>query len=361
MSNDLDVAPPPGGDRHSRRQILVLHGGGYRGLYTARVIEKLEEAIGHPILDGFDMVAGTSIGGIIALALASGMSGKSLRETIETKGPSLFPDHGWLGRKGQFVKRLAVPPHPQAKLQELIAEVVDADKHLHEFDLEVVIPALDASGGAKGPTPIIFNNHVNSRTRDTKLMDVALSTSAAPTYFASHQMPESRRQLVDGGVIANSPSWIALTMALAEYGWQVDTLRMLIIGTTQSPLGKIPRPAEKHSLLKRLRHPVHSYKQWQSEGMFYWLKKGRLLSLLMEGQQRLADQMCLEALETDNALIIDSFRSKEQDKVAAALNQASTQATNTLQALADDEVDQCLANPALMRLLRRPALRNRAP
>ena len=360
MSNDLDVEPPPGADRHSSRQILVLHGGGYRGLYTARVIEKLEEAIGHPILDAFDMVAGTSIGGIIALVLASEMSGKSIRETIESRGPSLFPDHGWLGRRWQFLKRLAVPPHQQQKLKDLIADVVDPDKLLHQFDIEIVIPALDASGSAKGPTPIVFNNHVNSRTRSTKLIDVALSTSAAPTYFASHQMPESRRQLVDGGVIANSPSWIALTMALAEYGWQVDTLRMLIIGTTQSPVGRIPKPPEKQGLLKRLLHPIRTHKRWHSEGLFYWLKKGRLLSLLMEGQQRLADQMCLEALETDNALIIDSFRSKEQDKVAAALNQASTEATNTLQALADDEVEVSLANPSLMRLLRRTALRNRA-
>ncbi|MDE2627936.1 MAG: patatin-like phospholipase family protein, partial [Burkholderiales bacterium] len=51
-------------------QILALSGGGFRGLYTAKVIADVESDIGAPIGSRFDLITGTSIGGILALALA---------------------------------------------------------------------------------------------------------------------------------------------------------------------------------------------------------------------------------------------------------------------------------------------------
>jgi len=344
MTQDDPVPIAGGVGGNPRRQILVLHGGGYRGLYTASVIENLQQELKQPILDAFHMIAGTSIGGIIALALADGMSPSAIREKIETEGPSLFPHYRFPGRVVKFVKRLFAAPHSQARLKNLVADVLESNERLEQLDIDVVIPSLDATGGPDGPQPVIFTNK-HRTLKKTKLVDVALSTSAAPTYFASHQMPASSRQLVDGGVIANSPSWIALTTAIAEFGWNTDSIRMVVIGTTTAPQGRVPRES------KTARWGGRPFRKGGGEGFLYWLRKGRLLSLLMNGQQRLADEMCRQALEPGYFKEINSFRSAEQDRVAKSLDQASDAATSTLKSLAQAAAEDARSDQELMRIL----------
>jgi patatin-like phospholipase/acyl hydrolase len=74
-----------------RFQILCLSGGGYRGLHVARILEIIEEHIEPPVARHFDLIAGTSIGGIIALALALEIPAKRIRESLQAVGPTLFP------------------------------------------------------------------------------------------------------------------------------------------------------------------------------------------------------------------------------------------------------------------------------
>lgn len=71
-------------------QILSLSGGGYLGLYTASVLAKLEEQSGRRIVDMFDLLAGTSIGGIIALGLAAGTSAAEIRDAFLENGEAIF-------------------------------------------------------------------------------------------------------------------------------------------------------------------------------------------------------------------------------------------------------------------------------
>lgn len=359
MTDQLDIKPSPNFNIRPARQILVLHGGGFRGLYTARVLELLEAETGHRIANSFDLIAGTSIGGIIALALAEGLPAKRIRKTIEEEGPKLFPAYGWFRRKAQLIQRVFAPPHQQALLRVLIGKVLSSDKPLQDLSVQIVVPACDATGNANGPAAVIYGNHKSNQNRTARLEDVALATSAAPTYFESYQSAGDSRQLVDGGVIANSPSWIAMTIALADYGWEIDYLRMLIIGTTQSPLGRVPKSTQEIQGWARLRHPIQWYKGRSSEGFLYWLRKGRLLSLLMDGQQRLADHMCTEAMNRNYCLSINSFRSPEQDKVAASLNQASNKAADTLMSLADRAAQSAIQDNQIMQMLNRRAERLR--
>jgi predicted acylesterase/phospholipase RssA len=77
-----------------RFQILSLDGGGLRGMYTAAVLARLEEDLGIRIVDHFDLIAGTSTGGIIALGLGLGL-GMTPREILEfytAHGPRIFRD-----------------------------------------------------------------------------------------------------------------------------------------------------------------------------------------------------------------------------------------------------------------------------
>ena len=82
MTQDDLVPIEAGIGDNPRCQILVLHGGGYTGLFTASVLDELRKDRKQSIIDAFDMIAGTSIGGIIALSLANGMAPGEIRETI---------------------------------------------------------------------------------------------------------------------------------------------------------------------------------------------------------------------------------------------------------------------------------------
>ena len=103
---DLSRPPPAAGRRF---QVLSLSGGGVRGLYTACVLEGLEARAGCSIGECFDLVAGTSIGGIIALGLALGRSAAEVRAIIEDAGPAVFPRGRWRSVAGLFRARYAQP------------------------------------------------------------------------------------------------------------------------------------------------------------------------------------------------------------------------------------------------------------
>src|ERR1700722_15331694 len=73
-----------------RFQVLSLAGGGYRGLYTAQVIADLEEQLGAPIATRFDLIAGTSVGGILALALALEIPASRIVDLFTKHGQDIF-------------------------------------------------------------------------------------------------------------------------------------------------------------------------------------------------------------------------------------------------------------------------------
>ena len=72
--------------------VLALSGGGYRGLYTATVLAELETVLGRPIASHFDLICGTSAGGMLALGLAAEIPAIELKALFEERGQP----HLWL-------------------------------------------------------------------------------------------------------------------------------------------------------------------------------------------------------------------------------------------------------------------------
>jgi patatin-like phospholipase/acyl hydrolase len=203
--------------------------GGYRGLFTASVLEKLEERTGRPAREAFDLIAGTSIGGIIACGLACGISAADIRKSIQKRGAEIFKREGMARIPGA---QLFTNLYSQTGLRNTISDV------LGEFAkvpiAEVEAPLLVVAVSSADAKPVVFESEAASPPErcETPLVDVALSTSAAPTYFPVHRV--GTQNLIDGGIIANSPDTIALMRALGRFGRLSDQIRRLFSVTTQA-------------------------------------------------------------------------------------------------------------------------------
>ena len=210
--------------RMSKRfQVLSLDGGGYRGVFSAAVLAQLEEDLGLSISDHFDLVAGTSTGGVIALGLGAGLTPLEMVEFYTEQGPKIFGGH-----RRRWAKHVLRAKYPQGPLREALKQVFE-NRLFGSSRHRLVIPAYDIRNDK---TLLFRTDHCDHLNRDwkEKMVDVALATTAAPTYLPVHQL--SGRRLADGGVWANNPVVVALVEAVTFLGVELSDLRILSLGTT---------------------------------------------------------------------------------------------------------------------------------
>jgi predicted acylesterase/phospholipase RssA len=197
-------------------RILSVDGGGIRGLISALVLAELERKVqalagdDKRLSDYFHLFAGTSTGGLIALSLTApgkGVSAKELALFYTEDGPGIFHRDllwrlttlgGWIG-----------PKHSLGPLQKAVENRL-GDSTIGSALRDLVITSYDMT--AREPYFFKRWRARNSEDRNPSIVDAALATSAAPTYFPSH--PHQGRALVDGGVFAANPAIAAIAEAL---------------------------------------------------------------------------------------------------------------------------------------------------
>jgi uncharacterized protein len=213
-------------------RILSLDGGGIMGAFTASVLATLEEATGCRLVEHFDLITGTSTGGIIAIALGMGTTARQACDFYQTRGPEIFPSGGFLGSWKRAFRHLLRPKFSPKALREALTAVV-ADRPLGTSRCRLVIPAYDVD---QGRVYLFKTAHHRRFQFDTRVpaVDVALATSAAPTYFPAHQI-EGHGTYVDGGVWANCPVMVGVTEAVNFLGRQPKDIRLLSVSTTSYP------------------------------------------------------------------------------------------------------------------------------
>jgi patatin-like phospholipase/acyl hydrolase len=215
-----------------RFQILALDGGGYKGMFAAAVLERLEADLGIRVIDHFDLVAGTSTGGIIALGLGAGLTPAEIVSFYVEHGSAIFP--GRLRRPVRRLRRAKYSPDPlRGALEAVLGE-----KKLGESAVPLVIPSYDLTND---DVHLFRTPHAPRLRRDRHelMVDVAMATSAAPTYLPAHPLRGLR--LIDGGVWANNPTSVALTEALATFGRPLEEIAVFSIGTTIETAHRHPR------------------------------------------------------------------------------------------------------------------------
>jgi patatin-like phospholipase/acyl hydrolase len=209
-------------------QVLALDGGGVRGIFTAAILAGLEEDTGRRIVDHFDLVVGTSTGGIVALGPGAGLTPREILDFYVSQNRSIFSNPlGWRILRRPFAAKYR-PKRLQAALQRTFGQTL-----LGDSAVPLVIPSFNLGENA---VYIFKTPHHERLKRDHRvpMWAVAMATSAAPTFFPAFRLPGDGVRLIDGGVWANNPAMVGVTEAVSMFGQRLDDIRVLSLGTTST-------------------------------------------------------------------------------------------------------------------------------
>jgi predicted acylesterase/phospholipase RssA len=217
-------------------RILCLDGGGAKGLNTLLMLQAIESRAGRPINQLFDLICGTSIGSCIGSLASVGLTPEHMMELLEgiiykgfeNCGP-VFPESStWrLLTKGWKISG------------ESISNGMEQVVRSAGYDTETALSSPRGSTSDGGPVPHFFSVTTEEQANDAWLPFVMsnytredqgftvagtqgwpfhkqlLASCAAPTYFPPVVSPGSNVNYVDGGIVANNPTMIAVQEAKA--------------------------------------------------------------------------------------------------------------------------------------------------
>ena len=297
--------------------VLALSGGGYRGLYTATVLSELETALGHPIASHFDLICGTSAGGLLALGLASDIPAVELQALFEKNGNRIFGCRSWGRRLFGF---WLTAKHDSAGLRAVLSERFGEAK-LGDLKHRVLVPAVNYSTG-RGQFFKTPHHETFELDHRMSLVDVALATSAAPVYF-----PLSRNQrgvFADGGLVGNAPGLFGLHEVRTFLAPKQEVrVRVLAIGTMT--IGATVRGGAS-----------------LDRGFGKW--GGGLFDLVISAQESSVDYMLRQSLGADY-YPIDDKATPDQSRDVKALDRVTVGSTNTLRDRGMHAAQRALGDP----------------
>ncbi len=264
-------------------KVLAIDGGGIRGIIPAIVLAVIERAAGKPICRLFDLIAGTSTGGILALGLTKPDPqnpsrphdrAEDLIAIYEEQGPTIFSRNIW--HKLHSGWNLTDEKYPSLGIEQVLMEYF-GEALLSEALTDLVIPSYEIE-----KRDCFFFKTRKARaapqTHDFLMRQVARATSAAPTYFEPCCLaaPEDKPYwaLIDGGVYANNPAMCGYAEALSIYGPEADYL-VVSMGT-----GQLTRPIV-----------LEEAKDW---GLAGWAQN--ILNVIFDGVQDTVDYQLRQLL-----------------------------------------------------------------
>ena len=251
-----------------RVNVLSIDGGGIRGIVPALVLAELERRSGRPTAELFDLIAGTSTGGILACALAKPdpLSAEELAGLYIDEGPKIFDRTIW--QRIHSIEGLVDEKYDDDGLEDALGRYL-GEARLRDTVTDVLIPAYDTE--RRRPEFFKSARAREDPSRDFSLRAVARATSSAPTYFEPALLGD--RPLIDGGVFAVNPGMCALAEV---YRYTPDAEVVLVsLGT-----GQLTRP-----------FPYEAVRDW---GLVEWARP--LIDVVFDGASDVVDYQLTQLL-----------------------------------------------------------------
>ena len=260
------------------KKILSIDGGGIRGIIPATILAEIERRTQKPIAQVFDLLAGTSTGGILSLGLGKkNRQGKpeytaeDLIQLYAERGRDIFARSFWRGVSS--IGGFADEKYPHQPLEKILHEYFSTAR-LGSLLTNTLISSYDI----EHRTPFFFKSWRDEMKR-VEIRHVARATSAAPTYFepAQMQVGQQPHTLVDGGVFVNNPAMSAYAEARRLFPTETDFL-VVSLGT-----GELTRKI-----------PYEQAKDW---GLVEWALP--ILSVVFDGVSDAVDYQLTQILDTN--------------------------------------------------------------
>jgi patatin-like phospholipase/acyl hydrolase len=231
------------------KRIISIDGGGVRGIIPVTILRRIQEQVPF-VISNTDILAGTSIGGIISLMLAHNIPLEYMETFLLNKSKEIF-------KRRWFASGIVDSKYTN---KGIIREFSNEFKKttMNELRKKVIVTSFDLNENHDWQ-PKFFHNFSDSKDLSTSLIDVTLSTCAAPTYFPIY------KGYIDGGVCANNPSMAS--WAISNQYYKEQDVCILSLGTGNA-----------------LKH-IHS--QNKSWGLFQWISN--IISILMEAPNEVID------------------------------------------------------------------------
>jgi uncharacterized protein len=199
----------------SSYRILSIDGGGIRGIIPAIWLSRLQKDLDKPLKEYFDLIVGTSTGAIIAASVALGKDIEQCVKLYEDHGTRIFPRRtvesiGW-GLPIKIQNLLFGPAYDEEPLGTALRELFAADTKLQAAKRRLLIPCYDAFN-----RQMFLMKSYEDDSSEIPVWEACKSSCSAPSYFPAHVLDHggAKRPLVDGGVLANNPSMLAVAEAL---------------------------------------------------------------------------------------------------------------------------------------------------
>jgi patatin-like phospholipase/acyl hydrolase len=294
----------------SEFRILALSGGGYLGLYAAVVLAELEARVGEPLGRRFDLIAGTSVGGLLSMALAFEVPMAELVKLFLERGEEVFSSRrlptGAVTRLLDLSRSVMGPKYTGEALRKELTRHF-GKRTLGDALHAVVVPAVDVT---RSVTKVFKTPHAQASLGDAGLsaVDVTLATCAAPAFFPCVKVGD--KLYADGGLFAVAPDQVALHEAELFMGAKPSKVRMLSVGT--ATMGY--QPTEKPEA---------------DVGAVGWLTDGRLILTMISVQQQHV-QAIMEDRLADRYMRLDA---PWPAQAGLGIDIATKQAAQTLTAL----------------------------
>ena len=312
-------------------RILSIDGGGICGILPASVLAELEQRFlgGQSVARHFDMIAGTSTGGIIALGLAHGLTAKAIRDFYLQRGAAIFPPPSFIGRCMRWLRQKHRYVYERGPLENELLQIF-GDAVLGQACTRLCIPAFEGRHGE----PWIFKtpHHPHyQKDRVERMVRVALSTAAAPTYFEA--LTNNGYVMVDGGLWANNPVMNALVDALACYDVDRGQVQILSLGCGETSFKVDPAKARGGEF--QWRQVIRAAMRAQSLNAL-----GQ--AYLLVGKDRV---MRVDAPESSNPIALDDARRAYEELPAMARSLVEGAGREIARVFFVDMVDPFVACP----------------